>query len=303
MESKDFITLPYTQTIAPLGKIKIEYLPEGIKRIKAYVIGEHIRNDAQTGMAIEGSKYMKPMFGFTRKFGNLFPQQVGTNWVAMVVPKIGSYLARKVDKDKKTTVVYWATGSRGTEIQMVGSLSAYQIEQYQFAGPMKFGSEARLLPAVRYFVENYADAKWGMYVFFTQGIISDLKEVKEYTIQLAEEISSGLRNDLKMVLIGIGKKVNKPHLEMLDNLDIGAKVDLWDYRIASDMIDVMEIFTELSDINTIVSPLGRVLDRDGNVIVDYSTKGVPALMIFTLPRRDKSFKLELPGKTIIQPIP
>lgn len=302
MKSRNIINLPYSQTIKPLGKVTVEYLPDGCKQIKAYFIGEHIRAGTQTGMAIEGSFLMEPAFGYKRKIFGLFTQQTEPNLVSMAAQKMGSYLARKVDADGNTTIIYWATGFGGTDVEVVGDLTAYQVEQYDFKSPKKFGTIVKLLPAVRYFVERFSRADWGMYVFFTQGVIEDLEDVKKYTISLAEEIAAGRRKGLKLVLIGVGRKVNKSHLELLDNLNTETVVDLWDYRIASEMKDVLEIFTELSDTNTLVYPKGRILDSNGRTIVDYTDTGVPALLIFTLPADAKSFQLQLVDQTIIQSI-
>jgi hypothetical protein len=303
MTTRNIITIPYMQTVKPLGKVSIEYLPDGCKQIKAYFLGEHIRTGTQTGIAIEGSFLMKPAFGYKGKIGDLFVQQTGPNLVSMAAQKMGSYLARKVDEDGNTTFIYWATGFGGIDIETVGELTAYQIEQHNFNGPKEFGTMVKLLPAIRYFVEQFTSAGWGMYVFFTQGVIDDLEDVKEYSIRLAEEIVAGRRNELKLVLVGVGRKVDKSHLEQLDCLDREAAVDLWDYRIAVEMKDVLEIFTELGDKNTIIAPKGRVFDPSGQIVADYTNKGVPALMMFTLPEGAKSFMVELPEGSITQPVP
>jgi hypothetical protein len=302
MEPNEIITLPYTQTVKPLGKVSVEFLPGGEKRVKAYFIGEHIRPQAQTGIAIEGSTAMKPAFGYPSKIGALLPQLNAPNLVSMAAKQMGSYLARKVDDDGNTTVIYWAAGPAGADVEVVGDLTAYQVEQATFAGPKKFGPQAQLLPAVRYFVERFASANWGMYVFFTQGVIDDLEAVKQYTLTLAAEIAAGRRPPLKLVLVGVGHKVDQAHLQLLDALDRQAAVDLWDYRIAAEMKDVLEIFTELGDANTLIAPRGRLLAPNGQVIADYPT-GVPALVTFTLPEMAKSFQVELPEGTITQPIP
>lgn len=302
MESKNVLTLPYSQTVRPLGKVTVEYLPDGRKRIKARFIGEHIRPQAQTGIAIEGSVLMKSAFGYKGRIGSWRPERSGPNLVSMAVQKIGSYLARKVDDDGNTTVIYWATGEVGHGVELVGDLSAYEVEQTDFTGPKEFGPSAMLLPAVRYFCDRYVNAQWGMYVFFTQGVIADLEEVKKYTLELAQEIAAGRRHELKLVLIGVGHKVDKSQLEQLDNLDQAAAVDVWDYRIAQEMKDVLEIFTELGDANTLIAPQGRVLDPAGQVLADYTERGVPALIMFNLPAGARSFIVEMPAGTITQPI-
>jgi hypothetical protein len=296
VESRNRVALPYSETVEPIGKVVLDTLPEGNKRVTLFFAGEHIRPEAQTGIAIDGSALMQPWFG-----GSL--QQGKPNLVAMAAQKIASYLARRVDDDGNTSLIYWGIGPAGDNIEVVGDLNAYQVEQYPFNPPSKPGPSANLLPAVRYFVERFAQAKWGMYVFFTQGIINDLEAVKSYTTNLAAEIAAGRRNDLKLVLIGVGKNISQAYLEALDNLDTGTALDLWDYRIALEMRDVLELFTELGDSHTIISPSGMVLDPSGKVVADYRSQGLPARITFTLPAGVHSFTVELEGKRISQPIP
>ena len=296
MESRNKITLPYSLTAPPLGKVILEYLPEGSKRITLFFAGEHIRPEAQTGIGIEGSILMQPWFG------RLAPRNE-PNLVALAAQKIGSYLARRVDDDGNTSLVYWGTGPTGDTIEVIGDLTAYQVEQYAFDPPGQFGSRANLLPAVRYFVERFAQAKWGMYVFFTQGIIHDIEAVKSYTTTLAAQVASGLRHELKLVLIGVGKNIDRAHLEALDTLDTGTAIDLWDYRLAPEMRDVLELFTEVGDSHTIICPGGAVLDPSGNMIADYHAQGLPARISFTLPAALKSFVVDMAGTRIEQRIP
>jgi hypothetical protein len=222
--------------------------------------------------------------------------------VSMTAQKICSYLARKVDADRSTTVIYWATGPAGYDIEEIGDLTAFQVEQYDFTGPKKFGSGVKLLSAVRYFIERFVDANWGMYVFLTQGTIEDLEAVKRYTVKLADDIAAGQRNGLKLVLIGVGQEIDKSTMEQLDNLNTETNLDLWDYKIAAEMKSLIEIFAEVVDENTIVANAGRVLDASGKVVVDYTGKGVSSLLTFVLPPGSKSFSLELAGKLITQPI-
>lgn len=296
MESRNKIALPYSMTVAPLGKVILEYLPEGSKRVTLFFAGEHIRPEAQTGIGIDGSVLMKPWFGTQS-------QRRQPNLVSMAARKVGSYLARRVDDDGNTSLIYWGTGLVGDSIEVIGDLTAYQVEQYPFDLPRQMGPQANLLPAVRYFVERFDQAKWGMYVFFTQGIINDLDEVKKYSTELAAEIAAGKRNDLKLVLIGVGTKISRAHLEALDNLDTGTALDLWDYRLAPEMQDVLELFTEMGDSHTIISPHGLVLDHSGNTIADFRAQGLPARISFTLPAEVKSFVVDVEGKKITQPIP
>lgn len=302
MHKQTIITVPYNKTVNPLGKVIVEYMPDKTKKVKVYLLAEHIRKGVQTGIAIEGSKWMKEAYGYSSGLGSLMTKENKPNLLSIVAQKTGSYLARKVDDDGNTTLLYWSTGQKGDEIEIIGELSAYEIEQFNFTGPKVFGEYVKLLPAIRYFVDHFAGAQWGMYVFFTQGRIDDLEAVKQYSNELAKEIADARRHPLKLVLIGVGQKINDANLKLLDNLNTGTFVDLWDYRIAAEMKDVMEIFTELGDTNTIVAPNGRILDASGQTIMDYSASGMPALLMFSLPADSRSFQLEFADKKIVQPI-
>jgi hypothetical protein len=302
MNENTIITIPYTKTVNPLGKVVVEYMPDKTKKVKAYLLAEHIRKGVQTGIAFEASKSMKEAYGYRNGLGGLISGQNAPNLLSLVAQKTGSYLARKVDDDGNTTLLYWATDQQGDGIEMIGDLSAYEIEKFDFSGPKSFGEAVKLVPAIRYFVDRFAGANWGMYVFFTQGKIDDLEEVKCYSTQLAKEIATAKRNPVKFVLMGIGSKVNISTLQALDDLDTGTDVDLWDYRIAEDLKDVLEIFAELGDTHTIVASKGKVIGANGHMIADYSASGVPSLMMFSLPSDAKSFELELGDTKIVQPI-
>lgn len=302
MREQTIVTVPYNKTVNPLGKVVVEYMPDKTKKIKAYLLAEHIRKGVQTGIAFEASKWIKEAYGYRSGFGGLMTRQDNPNLLSMVAQKTGSYLARKVDDDGHTTLVYWAIGRMGDEVEIIGDLSAYEIEQFDFTGPKTFGESVNLMPAIRYFVDRFASADWGMYVFFTQGRIDDLEEVKKYSTELAKKIAGGRKNPVKFILMGIGQKINSENLKMLDDLDTGTDVDLWDYRIAEEMKDVLEIFAELGDTHTIVAPKGKVLGANGHIIADYGDSGVPSLMMFSLPSDAKSFELELGDTKIVQPI-
>jgi hypothetical protein len=204
---------------------------------------------------------------------------------------IGSYLARKVDADRSTTILYWATGPTGEEVEVVGDLSAYELEQHEFSGPATFGSDVHLLPAVRLFAERFADAPGGMFVFLTQGQVDDLDAVAAYSARLAAQIAAGQRKSLKLVLIGVGPKVDTKALAILDDLDTGYGVDLWDYKLAAEMRNVLEIFAEAVDENTLVAPPGTILDDNGRILAEYP-HGLPALLLFEAPAGSTGFWLE-----------
>ncbi len=214
--------------------------------------------------------------------------------------KICAYLAKKIDADGGTTCIYWAVGDGGGHVEVVGDLTAEQAERHVFGPPRQFGTGTQLLPAVKYFVERFADAPWGFYVFITDGELHDLQAVKDYSAWLARAVTTKERRPLKFVLIGIGDSVNEQQMEELDDLDTGTEVDLWDHKLAAEMRVLQEIFAEVVDQNARVSDHGRILDPSGRVVKDYSDTGLPAFLDFETPAGTEYFTLDVNGSKIHQ---
>ena len=226
------------------------------------------------------------------------------NDVEPVARDFTAYLAERLDADGGTTVIYWACGT-GRQYEVIGDFTAQQCRAASFAGPSKgvgFGKATHLLPAMRYFVERFADAKHGMYVFMTDGKLDDLDEVKSYTAGLCREIAAGTRNRLKFVLIGVGDQVDEDQMTELDDLDSGTDVDLWDHKIANEMRQLAEIFAEVVDENQIVAPVGKVVDSAGNTLKAMSD-GVPARIRFAIGTAEPWFELVVGDHRIKQELP
>jgi len=336
-------TLSHELVVEPFGKVNYWNLPNGGKRLRVYLLMESSVEGAQTGVAIDGSGSMMHSFGkeavlpvrqltqrewqelITRKlalrkgagvelvdhpktlptlvsFGAFRQLPAGPNIVEEQARKMTEYLSR-FDADGDTTAIYWATGNDGRQIEVIGDLRREDCSAFPFPGPKNFGRETHLLPALRYFVERFENANWGIYVFITDGAISDLDAVKRYCIRLARDIAAKKRNELKFVLIGVGDKINEAQMEELDDLETGTNVDLWDHKIAREMKQLAEIFAEVVSETTVVVPGdGIVKDAKGNVVKDYRDTGLPALVVFELPAGSGWFTLEIAGKRISQPL-
>lgn len=291
---KQMLTLPPERTVEPFGKVNLIHEPDGSIWVRAYVLMERAVEGARTGIAIDGSGTMMPWFGVQRKGA--------PNLVSPFVQDMCAYLAQKLDADGSTTAIYWATGADGRDIEEIGTLNAEQASRYDFVGPRNYGNHTCLLPALRYFVDRFASAVWGLYVFISDGRLDDLDDVKRYTTQLAHEIAKGQRSDLKLVMIGVGHRIDESQMVELDDLDTGTDLDLWDHKLADSMQHLAEIFTEVVDENVIVAPKGLIRDSSGNVVLDYRDTGVPALLEFVLPSGSTSFSLEIGDKTVTQPL-
>lgn len=212
------------------------------------------------------------------------------------------YLAGSLDADGGTTVIYWACGD-GSGYEFIGDFTTDQCKTLEIRGPKKthFGSGTRLVPAVKYFVDRFADAERGMYVFITDGKLDDLAELKKYTKQLAINTAAGKQKPIKCVLIGVGDSIDEKQMEELDDLDTGTDVDIWDHKIARDMRDLSEIIAELVDENQIVAPLGVIYDDRGNIAARF-TDGLPARVAFSMPATSAYFDLEVAGQRIRQTV-
>lgn len=282
------------KVVEPFGEVNCYTTTRNTWRVTATILMEPRREGTQTGIALDGSSSMRMAYGFG---------PAPMNVVSPVAKRITSYLAGKLDADGGTTFLYWATGERGDEIEVVGDLTALEALDHPFGPPKVFGDNTQLLPAVKYFVERFADAPWGFYVFITDGSINDLGMVKSYTCQLARDIAAGKRNPVKLVLIGVGPDINEEQLEELDDLYTGTHLDLWDHKIAREMRVLQEIFAEVVDKNARVADHGRIIDADGRLIKDYAGEGLPAFLEFEVRPETKSFTFEVNGVSVSQEIP
>jgi hypothetical protein len=292
------------KVVDPFGEVNVHPAPGGKLRVTATILMEPRREGTQTGIALDGSGSMASLYGIEEEqgfFASLFSKKKpATNQVTPVAQKLCAYLARKLDADGGTTCIYWATGPGGSQIEVVGDLTADQAEQHVFGPPRHFGTGTQLLPAVRYFVDRFKDAPWGFYIFVTDGELHDLEGVKRYSTQLAHAVQSGKRKPLKFVLIGIGTNVNEGQMEELDDLDTGTDIDLWDHKLAAEMRVLQEIFAEVVDKNARVADAGKILDHQGNVVKNYSDTGLPALLDFEVAAGTPYFVLEVEGNRVQQ---
>jgi len=293
------------KVVEPFGEVNVHSASGGKVRVVATILMEPNREGTQTGIALDGSGSMAEVYGVDSSGGGFFASLFGrkkktVNQITPVAQKICSYLAEKIDADGGTTCIYWAVGAGGADVEEIGDLTAQQAATHEFGPPKEFGSGTQLLPAVRYFVERFKDAPWGFYVFITDGELHDLEAVKQYSRQLARDVSSGRRRPVKFVLIGVGPNVNERQMEELDDLETGTEVDLWDHKIAAEMRMLQEIFAEVVDKNARIADRARILDPQGQVIQDYSDTGLTALLEFEMPAGAQYFTLEVNDNRIHQ---
>lgn len=297
----------------PFAEVDAWRQSDGTIRVKATILKKPDVENAQTGLAIDASRSMAPLFGT--------PDSVffsGTpNLVEPVARKIAEYLAN-FDSDGETTAIYYACGKFGAQIQFVGEIDAERSRTVKFDKPKDMGTGTQIVPAINFFMEHFQDTPWLICLFITDGLIDDLEQAKAASKKICEEMAAGTRGFTKFVIIGLGSEFSDASsaasvaLEELDDLDddpvYGVEgQDLWDHKIAKDMQSLDEIFAEVVDDNAVLCLGARVTDSNGADVVSEDGRsysdGLPALLRFVMPADSDSFTLHLPnGMEITQDI-
>src|ERR1700732_3488317 len=157
--------------VEPFGEVNVYPGSAGGTRVVATILMQPHREGAQTGIALDGSGSMRKLYGMEDGGRGLSPLFGGpkkpSNDITPVARKLCAYLARNIDADGGTTCIYWAVGTGGGQIEVVGDLTADQAEKHVFGPPREFGTGTQLLPAVKYFVDRFKSAPWGIYIFIT----------------------------------------------------------------------------------------------------------------------------------------
>jgi len=208
---------------------------------------------------------------------------------------IMQYFANDIDTLGGSTVVYFGCGKKGEELEDAGIINAEQCESFEIGGPEEtpFGKDSQMLPALKYFDENFDTAPQGVFVFITDGGAKDLAAVKSYSNSLAKRIASGKRNPMKCFLIGTGDDLDERPLMELDNLATRTSVDLWDYESAATFRQASDVIREIvaEDAKVTETP-AKLFDDQGTEIMAWPD-GIPSQVTFQMSDVATFFELEL----------
>lgn len=251
----------------PYGEVNVFAESDGSIRVKATILMRPEVEGAQTGLAIDGSKSMAGLFGGQVAVSALFGSN--NNLVQPVARTIAEYLAN-FDSDGETSVIYWACGNFGQEIEILGDMDSQTAVKANFSTPSNMGSGTKLMPAIKYFTEDrFRDCPWGIYLFVTDGLIEDVAEVKAYTDQLCKEVAAGSRGFTKLVLIGLGSDFYYKNSATGEKLGIdqaeGKLVDL-DGDPNWKKSEAWEVLEELDDLHDEGGEFPPVIGQDGESI-------------------------------------
>ncbi len=291
----------------PLADVNVIPQKEGSYEVVAcfmpdpvLIVGE---GNSKAMLALDASASLRGEYGYGGAFGG------APNFVELVARKVGALLT-EITKTGLATGIYWAVSHDGSQLEEIGEFDETGWSQVAITGPRKnvWGKGTKLLPALRYCVEKIAkDADWAMGVFITDGVIEDEKECLNFCLKIGKEIAAGKRHPVKLILIGVGKQIDKGQLERFDDMFEGTdlQVDLWSTGIAYSMreeTDILNVlYGELIDENTVVAPLGDVRDSQGNLLASW-TDGLPGKFRFKLPKGETQFVITAGEHTIVQDI-
>lgn len=231
---------------------------------------------------------------------------VPTNEVEPQVRWMLEYLASK-DRNGLLRVAYWACGVSGQNVEVLGELKGSEAKSYKFPGPKQMGAGTVLTPAIKDFVayikaEASKGARQGCAIFVTDGQIQDATAVKNYSAEVAKEISAGRLPRVNFILVGVGDAVNEEQMEDISHAEYPGIGHLWCHRVAHEIRKVAELVAVLVDETMTVAAGGTIYDDKGTVVQVYEGR-LPAVLEFKVPEGAKSFTLEVNGQRYTQPLP
>lgn len=258
---------------------------------------------------LDGSKSMDEEY--TYKSGGFFAWLFGKNTRKdnVVEPQarwILEYLATK-DRNGLLRAAYWACGSGGKDIEVIGEMEGKDVASYAFPGPGNPGGGTRLLPAIDDFVtymraQVKTGAERGCAVFITDGVIHDAAKVDARCGEIVAEINQGTLPKLNFVLVGVGTDVDEEQMEEICHEEYEGIGHLWCHRVATEIENTAELVAVLVDETMTVAGGGTVYDDNGAVLKRYEGR-LPAVLEFDVPETARSFTLEIGSKRYQQAIP
>ena len=216
------------------------------------------------------------------------------------------YLASK-DRDGEIRVGYWATGTSGQDVEILGELSANGADRAAFLGPRYPGKRTILAPAMRDYVKYLQQkarqgCKRGCAVIITDGQIHDADDVHAYSAEIAKMVATGRLPRVNFVLVGVGSQIDEAQLEKIAHQEFAGVGHLWCHRVAAEIKQIAELVAVLVDETMTVASGGTITDDKGTVLKIYEGR-LPAVLEFEVPEGAKSLTLEVAGQRYTQPLP
>jgi hypothetical protein len=301
--------MSHEKPVEPFSDLHVED-----NRVRATLLHDPTVEGLEMALYLDGSGSMSDEYEYQTQQKSFWESLFGGAESAVTLPNqvepqaqwMLEYLATK-DRNGVLRAAYWATGSTGKEIEVIGDLQGTEARNYKFSGPRAPGGQTHLKPAIEDYV-NYlksqtaSGAKRGGAVFITDGVLHDADAVISYTRRIAADIEAGRLPRTTFILVGIGDQVDEEQLESISHEDLPGVGHLWCHRIAGEITQVAELVAGLVDETMTVGAGGTIYDDNGKVLKVYEAR-LPAVLEFDVPANAKSFTLEISGQRFTQPIP
>ena len=301
--------MSHERPVEPFSDLHVE---DG--RVRATLLHDPTVEGLDMAIYMDGSYSMKAEYEQkTKHTGNFWQRLFGTG-VTEVLPNnvepqvkwMLEYLATK-DRNGILRVGYWACGSAGKAVEIIGELKGTDVASYTFPGPREMGQATRLAPAIKDYVAYLQQqvkqgARRGCAVYVTDGQIQDADEVKEVSEEIAHRIARGTLPRTNFILVGVGGNVNEQQMEDICHAEFPGVGHLWCHRIAAEISQVAELVAVLVDETMTVAAGGTIYDDRGNVLKVYEGR-LPAVLEFDVPEGVEAFVLEVSGQRYRQPLP
>jgi hypothetical protein len=301
--------MSHERPVEPFSDLHVE---DG--RVRATLLHDPTVEGLDMAIYMDGSYSMKDEYAQkTRATGTFWQRLFGTGGTEVlpnnVEPQVKwmlEYLATK-DRNGILRVGYWACGSAGTAVEILGELRGTDVAKYKFPGPNVMGQATRLAPAMRDYVaylqqQVKVGARRGCAVYVTDGQIQDINEVKEVSADIARRIARGSLPRTNFILVGVGANVDEEQMESICHAEYPGVGHLWCHRIAAELGQVAELVAVLVDETMTVAAGGTIYDDRGQVLKVYEGR-LPAVLEFEVPEETEAFVLEVSGQRYRQPLP
>ncbi len=254
-------------------------------------------------LALDASLSLKKMYGYGGPFGG------DPNHMQAVARKLASMLC-DMTHSGHVTGLYWAVSPDGSATETIGAFDQQTWMNTSITGPKKekWGKGTRMLPVLNWIRDDLAkQADWIMGVILTDGQIDDEQACLDICMNMGRDMANGAMSQLKLILIGLGEKVNKEQLERFDDMfegtDLADAVDIWSCRPINSIEnedDIMNVlYGELMNEDTVVAPNGRVESGSGQLLGSWD-QGLPGRFRFILPRGETRFVVRTPIQDVTQ---
>ncbi|NLI79796.1 MAG: hypothetical protein GX442_25550 [Candidatus Riflebacteria bacterium] len=226
------------------------------------------------------------------------------NRIEPLVQGFLEFLAARVDDGEAPSLVYWGCRPGDTWVDL-GRIPRAKCGKVSVPGgeSFSFGASSRLLPLVEHLVARSSEVPRTLVVVLTDGRFADLEELQSYSSNLAVLIKGKAKNFLKFVAIGVGPDVQPEALVSLRGLDIAPNVNLWDFKLASDLENLQDILAGMVTDDQTVAPGAVIFDAKGRKAAEFKD-GLPGKITFRLPLDSPMFSLQVAGQSakVAQPL-